>query len=231
MVSKEEILEELSNSVTSYDEDAVKKWAKEALDFGVDPREAIVEGLSKGIKAIGEKFHKLEIFLPEVMLAADAMKTGIGILEEKMLEKEKEEMKKNKVVIGTVVGDIHDIGKNLVSAILSVNGFEVHDLGTEVSPIKFVEEAKKMGEGTIIAMSSLMTTSRGYQADTIKRLEDTGLRDKFFIMVGGGVVNPEWAKKIGADGYGRLMDDAVVVAKRFFEERPKLPLKEPIISE
>lgn len=230
MVSKEEILEKLSSSVISYDEDSVKRWAKEALEAGIDPKEAIAEGLSKGIKVVGDKFHKLEMFLPEIMLAADAMKAGISILKEKMLEKEKGEMKKN-IVIGTVMGDIHDIGKNLVSTILSLNGFEVHDLGTEVSPIKFVEEAKKLGEGTIIAMSSLMTTSRCYQADTTKRLEDTGLRDKFFVMVGGGVVNPEWARKIGADGYGRLMDDAVVVAKRFFEERPKLPLKEPIISE
>jgi corrinoid protein of di/trimethylamine methyltransferase len=223
-----EILEKLANAVITGDVDEARKVAEEALKANVDPLEAIKNGLAKGMDVIGKKFHNFEVFLPEVMLAADAMKAGIEILRPYLSAESAAKMSKGKVVIGTVFGDIHDIGKNLVAAMLEAAGFEVYDLGTDCPSTKFVEKAEEV-KADIIAMSSLMVTSMFYQKEVVDFLKDAGEREKYWVMVGGGPVTPEWAKEIGADGYGRFADDAVEVAKTLIEAGDKVAL--PVIRE
>lgn len=212
-----EILEKLAKAVMAGDEDSAKKAAQEAIDAKVDPIDAIKNGLSKGMEVIGKKFADFEVYLPEVMLAADAMKAGIGVLRPHISADRMSESQKGKVVIGTVYGDIHDIGKNLVATMLEVAHYEVHDLGNDVPPKKFLEKAKEV-DANIIGMSSLLTPSMYYQKDVIDLLKDMGLREKTWVMVGGSPITPEWTKEIGADGWGRHADDAVEVANLLIDK-------------
>lgn len=227
-MEKNEILTKLADGVISGDEDAVKGAAGDAVKAGIDPVLAITDGLAKGIKVIGDKFHKFEIFLPEVMLAADAMKAGVGVLKPHISAERAKETISGKVVIGTAFGDIHDIGKNLVAVMLEVNGFEVYDMGTDCPSTKFIEKAKEVG-ADIIAISSLMVTSMYYQRDVLQYLKDMNIKDKYWVMIGGGPVTPDWAIKIGADGYGRFASDAVEVAKILMERGKEV--KRPVINE
>lgn len=226
-MSEIDILEKLSKAVIDGDEEAAKKFSKNAIEAGISPLKAIKEGLEKGILIIGERFHKFEAFLPEVILAADAMKAGVSILEP-MIEAEKLEYRLGKVVIGTVFGDIHDIGKNIVSTMLSVSGFEVHDLGVDVPAIKFVDKAIET-EADIIAMSSLLTPSMHIQRDILAYMKDMEIREKCYAVVGGGSVTPSWAEQIGADGYAKEVDGAVKICKLFMSEKTPSPLRETII--
>lgn len=227
-MEKNEILTKLAESVISGDEDAVKEAAENAVKAGIDPVLAITDGLAKGIAVVGEKFHKFEIFLPEVMLAADAMKAGVEVLKPHISAERAKEIIAGKVVIGTAFGDIHDIGKNLVAVMLEVNGFEVYDMGTDCPSTKFIEKAKEVG-ADIIAISSLMVTSMYYQKDTLQYLKDMNIKDNYWVMIGGGPVTPEWAVKIGADGYGRFSSDAVEVAKILMEKGKEV--ERPVIKE
>jgi corrinoid protein of di/trimethylamine methyltransferase len=229
-MSEKELLEKLANAVIDGDEKVAKKVAKKVNAANVDPVKAIQEGLAKGMSVVGEKFSKFEIFLPNVMLAADAMKAGLSILEPMIEEERKSEVTVGKVVIGTVFGDIHDIGKTLVATMLSVAGFEVHDLGCDVPSMKFIETAEEI-EADIIAMSSLVTPSMFYQKDVINYLKDMQKRDRYYVIVGGGPITPAWAEEIVADGYGKYASDAVTIAKRLILEKPSGPLKEPIIKD
>jgi trimethylamine corrinoid protein len=208
-MNEEELLNKLSEAVVACDRDAVVKAAQEAIEKGLDPVKAIEKGLSKGAIIVGEKFDKLEIFLTDLMMAAEAMQAGLDTLlplisEEKIL-------KKGTVVSGTVKGDIHDIGKNILVALFSANGFDVHDLGVDVSTSKFIEEAEKVG-ADIIALSALMSSTIGGQKDVIDYMRETGKREKFIVMVGGGPTTIEWAEEIGADGYTETATEAVKVA-------------------
>ncbi|WP_309493352.1 corrinoid protein [Candidatus Hecatella orcuttiae] len=229
-MSEVDILERLARSVIEMDEEAAKSTAEEAVKTGIDPLKAIKEGLGKGMAVVGQKFHDCEIFLPQVMLAADATKAGVEVLLFKLTAERRSEAIAGKVVIGTVKGDIHDIGKNIVAVMLSAAGFEVHDLGSDVPSMKFVEEAEKV-KADIIAMSSLMTTTRLYQQEVADYLKDMGLRNRYYIIIGGGAITPAWAREIGADGYGRLADDGVEVCKQLLGKRVKPPLPEPMIKE
>jgi corrinoid protein of di/trimethylamine methyltransferase len=224
----QEIFEKLAKSVIDGNEDSARKAAQEALDAKVDPLEAIKNGFARGMDVVGKKFHDFEIFLPEVILAADAMKAGIEVLRPRMSAESMAKASRGKVVIGTVFGDIHDIGKNLVAVMLEAGGFEVHDLGTDCPSTKFVEKAKEV-KADIIAMSSLMVTSMYYQKEVLDYLKDTGTRDRHWVMVGGGPVTPEWTKEIGADGYGKFADDAVEVAKTLMEKGTEVV--RPVIKE
>ncbi len=213
----QELLEKLAKSVIDGDEAAAKKVAQEAIDAKIDPLDAIKNGFAKGMGVVGKKFHDFEIFLPEVVVAAEAMKAGMEVLKPHINAERLKENILGKVVIGTAFGDIHDIGKNLVGMMLGVNGFEVHDMGTDCPSTKFIEKAKEVG-ADIIAISTLLVTSMYYQKDTIKYLRDMNIRDKYLVMIGGGPVNPEWAAEIGADGYGRFASDAIDVAKILMEK-------------
>lgn len=178
------------------------------------------------MEIIGKKFRDFEIFLPDVVLAADAMYSALDILLPKITPEEGKKIRAGKVVIGTIYGDIHDIGKNIVAAMLTANGYEVHDLGTDVDPKKFVEKAEEVS-GDIIAMSCLLTPSMYYQRDVVKRLQDMGIKDKFYVIVGGAAITPDWAKEITVDGWGRTVEDAMEVCKILMERGKEV--KRPVI--
>ncbi|MEM4157240.1 MAG: corrinoid protein [Candidatus Methanomethylicaceae archaeon] len=215
-MSHEEILNGLAESVISGDEEKAKDFAKKALEAGIDPLKAINEGLMKGMSQVGDDFSKLKIYLPEVMMAAEAMKAALSILEPAALQKGSGAIKKSRVVIGTITGDIHDIGKNIVAMLLKANGFEVYDLGRDVPVDDLIKKAEEVG-ADIIAASTLLSTSMPYMEDLISLLKERNLREKYIVMVGGGPVTREWAASIGADGYGDDGEEAVKVAKELLQ--------------
>jgi corrinoid protein of di/trimethylamine methyltransferase len=205
---KKEILKKLREAVSvTYDATAAKSAADEALASKVDPVEAINE-LSSAIRDVGNRFECGEAFLPHLVLAGEAMKAAVNILETALSSGQRLAMKASKVVFGTVKGDIHDIGKNIVIVMLKAAGFDVVDLGVDVPNSIFISEAKKE-EAEFICASSLLTISMEEIADLIKDLRATGLRDKFKVMAGGGAVTENWAKSIGSDAYGRDAPEAV----------------------
>jgi corrinoid protein of di/trimethylamine methyltransferase len=209
VLSEAEILARLCDAVVSGDVDAVTGAAKEAIGKRVDPVKAIENGLSKGARIIGDKFEKLEIFLPELLVTAEAMKAGLEILLAE-IPKDKT-VRKGTVVCGTVKGDVHEIGKRIVAALLQANGFEVHDLGADVPSSKFIEEAGKV-RADIIGLSALMSSTLAAQKDVIDYLKAVGEREKYIVMVGGGPTTQEWADQIGADGYAKTAPEAVKLA-------------------
>jgi len=215
-LSEEDLFKRLREAVIAGDEEAVIKVAKGVVEKGLDPLKAIERGLSAGAVVLGEKFDKLEIFLPDLMVAADAIKAGLDILLPK-IPKEKA-LEKGTVVIGTVKGDIHDVGKNIVVALFRANGFNVHDLGIDIPTSKLIEKAEEV-KADIIALSALMSSTIGGQKDVIDYLKDVGKREKFIVMVGGGATTQEWAEEIGADGYAETASEAVMVASRLIERR------------
>lgn len=216
-MSKEEILDDLRSSVIEYDADKAVKSARRALDEGIEPIKALEDGLGKGIREMGEKFDNMEVYLPELKMAADAMEKASEILTAELTEEEAESLSKGKVLIGTVKGDIHDIGKNLVATMLSANGFKVIDAGVDVPIPEFLNKAESE-RVDIIALSSLMTTSMDEQRDLIMELQRRGIRGKYKVLIGGGPIHREWADEIGADGYGEDMKKAVTAAKELLED-------------
>ncbi len=214
----EEYLEKLRKAILNFDVDGAREAAKEAMSAGVDPVKAIEEGLAPAIREVGDMFHRDEIFLPHVVMASDAMTAAIEVIEPHISKEDLERTKKGVAVIGTVEGDIHEIGKNVVTMMLKAAGFEVIDLGTNVSAEKFVEKAKDVG-ADIIACSSLMTTTMPYMKEVIEEVERQGLKGKIKVMVGGGPVTRDWAEEIGADGYGKDADEAVKVATELTEKK------------
>lgn len=215
----EKILVELKDAIMNGDETKSEELAKKTLDAGLDPIKVITEVLSEAMKTVGDKFEKMEIYLPEVMLSAEAMSKANKILLREITGDKRKRAIKARVVIGTAWGDIHDIGKNIVSTMLLTNGFEVYDLGHDVHPNKFIEKAEEV-DADIIAISSLMTPSMEYQKDIIKYLEDSHTRDRYFVMIGGGPVTEKWARDIKADGYGRLVMHAIDIANLLAEGKP-----------
>jgi corrinoid protein of di/trimethylamine methyltransferase len=214
-MSQEEIFDGLRNAVVNYDDEGAKRLAKEAIDKGVDPLKAIQEGLVKGINQVGEKFGAKEIFLSELMIAAEACLAGMDILKPQIKAEIRANVKPlGKVVMGTVYGDIHFIGKNLVAMMLEANGFEVHDIGEDQPAEAFVKKAKEVG-ADIVGASALTTTTRLEQEKIVKAFREKGLKTK--IIIGGAVVDPAWAETVGADGYAKNLQDAVNLAKQLMK--------------
>ena len=174
-MSETEIIEGLKKAVLNYDVEAAAELAKKAVDAGIDPVKAIEEGLAAGIREVGEKFGRKEIFLPELIMAAETMNSGLKVLEPEIKKRKTERKSMGKVLIGTVAGDIHDIGKTIVAAMLTANGFEVIDLGVDVPTETFVEKVKEH-QPQILALSALLTTSMPMQKEVIEALEKAGLR-------------------------------------------------------
>jgi corrinoid protein of di/trimethylamine methyltransferase len=226
----ENILDNLVETIINGNIEKAKELTKKALEIGIPPLDIFKKGLSKGLEIVGEKFSKLELFLTDMMLSADAVKASMEILKPKMISNKLEEVKFGKIVIGTVSGDIHDIGKNLVSIMLSVAGFEVKDLGVDVQPKTFIKMAEECN-ADIIALSSLMTTTRFYQKEVIRYLQDTGKRSRYFVIIGGGAVTSDWAKEIKADGYGKHAEDGVKICRELMGKKVSPPLDSPIIVE
>jgi len=192
--------------------DKVSKLVKQALNEGITPKNILEEGLIHGMSIIGKKFKKNEVYVPEVLIAARAMHAGMDVLKPKLIESGVKNI--GKIVMGTVQGDLHDIGKNLVEMMLEGAGFEVIDLGTDISTDKFVEAVKEH-KPNIIGMSALLTTTMVNMVEVIKALDVAGLRDKVKIMVGGAPITQNYAVQIGADGYSPDASSAVDKAKAF----------------
>jgi len=198
MSRREEILAKLRDCIVNFDIDGIKEAAREAIEIGIPAYEAIMNGMAKGMEIVGRKYEEGEYFLAELIMAGETMKEGMSVLEPYL--KSGEIPKLGKVVIGTVEGDLHDIGKNIVITLLSASGFEVIDLGVDVSADKFVEAVKQY-KPDIVGMSALLTTTMVNMKKVVEALKEAGLRDSVKIIVGGAPLTEEFAKEIGADGY------------------------------
>ena len=220
-MKKEILTEKLREAVINCDEEKAKSVASEIIKANIDPIGVIESHLVPALKVVGDRFDDGEYFLTHLMWAGEIMKSVTNILTANMSELREMELKKLKagtIVIGTVKGDIHDIGKNIVSLLLEVNGFNVHDIGREVSPMEFIEKAEAVN-ANIIALSSLMSTTMAYQAETIRYLAELGLRGRYRVIVGGGPTSESWAEKIGADGWAKDAPGAVELAKKLLQRK------------
>jgi 5-methyltetrahydrofolate--homocysteine methyltransferase len=213
MSSKSEVIENLRKAVLDLDIDRVSAAAREAVRLEIDPIEAIDEGLAKGVRTIGDRFAAGEAFLTELVMAGEAMKAGVEILRPVILQRKLQRKSTGIVVIGTVRGDIHDIGKNIVTVMLEAAGFEVNDLGVDVTPENFLNKTKE-SKAQIVAMSALLTVTTPEQKNTVQLIERAGIRKSVKVAVGGAAVTPEWAREIGAEGYSDNAVDAVELFKK-----------------
>ena len=207
-------LSSISEALIKGDANKVKKLAEAALKKGVKPIDIINKGLISGMSVVGEKFKKNEFYVPEVLIAARAMHAGMDMV--KPLLSKSEIAAADKVVIGTVKGDLHDIGKNLVSMMLEGGGFKVIDTGIDVSPEKFTQAIKE-SKAPILALSALLTTTMPAMKDTIQALKKAGLRKDVKVMVGGAPLTQKYADEIGADGYAPDASSAVDKAKELMK--------------
>ncbi len=209
----DELFQSMAQSIIDGDPDLAAELARKAVEQGIDPLEAINKGFVPGVDYVGAQYEKGEMFLPDLVLAGEAMKAAVAVLEPEITRRGGQRQTLGTVVIGTVEGDIHDIGKTLVATMLSVSGFQVHDLGVDVPIGRFVEVARQVN-ADIVGMSALLTTTMVRQRDVIEALEDAGLRSRVKVMVGGAPVTRAWAEEIGADGYSEDAIGAVAVAKQ-----------------
>jgi len=209
----DEIFAAMRQSVIDGDAAAAASLAEAALANGVPPLDAIEQGFVPGLSYVGEQFGLGELFLPDMMLAARAMQKAVAILEPEMARQNTTRSVVGRVVIGTVKGDIHEIGKNLVGMMLSTSGFEVHDLGVDVAPDRFVEAAREH-DADIIGVSALLTTTMAGQRTVVQALEAAGMRPKVKVIVGGAPASESWAAEIGADGYSEDAIGAVALARK-----------------
>jgi trimethylamine corrinoid protein len=208
-----DVLEELRQSVISYDEEAAVKAAQKALELKMDPYKVITDCLTPAIQEVGDRFEKGEAFLPELIMATDTMDAAVKVLEKEISREEMEGRKKGRIVLGTVKGDIHNIGKNIVGIMLKTAGYEIIDLGVDVEPSKFVEEAERSGAQIIMA-SALMTFTAVNMKKISDYLEMEGVRKKYKLAFGGGPLSEAWAKEMGADGYAPDAVKAVELANQ-----------------
>jgi methylmalonyl-CoA mutase cobalamin-binding domain/chain len=216
-MSSDKILQKVIDAILAGDIPGVETAGKEAIDAGIDPEVILDDGGSKGLDIVGERFENLEMFLPEMLAASEAMKALNSMVLPLVKKGSSARAKEDAVLImGTVYGDLHDMGKNITATQLSLHGYEVVDMGTNVSVKEFFQAAEDK-KAKIIAMSSLMTTSSYYQKDMVDYLNKVGKRDSYYVIVGGGIVTEEWAEEIGADGYGRTATDAVKVSDLLLE--------------
>jgi len=203
----------MRQSIIDGEPEVVERLAKEALSLGIDPLDAINKGFVEGINFVGEQFGAGEMFLPDLVMAGEAMKTAVLVLEPEMKRRGSQRANLGTVVLGTVKGDIHEIGKTLVMTMLSASGFQVHDLGVDVPAEKFIAKVREVN-ADLIGLSALLTTTMPGQRVVIDALTKEGLRAKVKVMVGGAPVSHAWAKEIGADGYGEDAMAAVALAKK-----------------
>ncbi|MGD1975599.1 MAG: corrinoid protein [Desulfobacterales bacterium] len=204
MATKAELLEKLKNGVVEYEEDEVKEAAQQALDDGHDALEMIMDGLAAGMEVVGDLYDRNEYFVPEVLMCADALYAGLDILRPHVPEKEGDV--NAQVVIGSIQGDVHDIGKNLVKMMFDVAGWDVHDLGRDVPLEKFVEEQLRT-DSEVVAMSAMMTTTMLGMKKVIKMIKEKN--PDVAIMLGGAPVTQDVANLFGADGYAESAGNAV----------------------
>ncbi len=205
-----EIISNISEALQQGKRKEVKSLVEEALAQGIDAKEILNDGLLDGMMVIGGKFKAGKVFVPEVLVAARAMNAGITVLEPTLIEIGNEPV--GKAVIGTVKGDLHDIGKNLVAMMLKGAGFEIIDVGTDVDADTFISKAEEVG-ADIICMSALLTTTMPYMQEVVNELNARGIRDKYIVMIGGAPITEDFAKQIGADYYTADAASAAETAK------------------
>jgi corrinoid protein of di/trimethylamine methyltransferase len=208
----QEIYDKLAQAVIDGEPEDAEEFARQALDRGLDPLDCINRGLSPGIDRVGELFASGEYFLPDLIIGGDAMKAALGVLEPALTGGQERKVL-GQVVLGTVEGDLHEIGKTLVGTMLTANGFLVTDIGVDRSAAEFVAAVKETG-ATLVGASALLTTTMLHQQEVIEALKEAGLRDQVKVLVGGAPITESWAEKIGADGYADDAISAVAVAKR-----------------
>jgi len=229
-MAAQEILDGLKTAVTEGEEEDAASFAEQAIDAGLKPMDIIKGAINSAMDIVGQDFEDGNAFLPELILAGDAARAALDIIVPTISADDLDGAVQGTVVIGTIFGDAHDIGKNIVSAILAAHGIKVVDLGINVPAKKYIEAALAE-DAKIIAISSLITTSLPYQREVINTLRDRGEREKFFVIVGGGPVTPEWTAQIGADGYGRDARDAALVVQELLQglaAGKHAPLAEPV---
>ncbi len=205
-MNEKEILQQLYESVLTGDSGKAVEAAQLALNTSISPLKAIEKGMTPAIQEVGDRFGKGEMFLPEMVTSAEAMEAALEVLEPHF--EGDEGAKKGKVLIATVQGDIHDIGKNIVTALLKVNGFDVLDIGRDIPSTDIVDKAMDL-DVEVIGLSGLLTTSLPMMRDIIQMLDDDGVRDQFKVIIGGGPTSQEYSDEIGADGYGETAYNAV----------------------
>lgn len=209
-MDKQEIFKRLTTAVVNGDKNLAADSAKEAISQSIDPIEAVEEGLTKGMGVVGDRFGKGEAYLPELLMAAEAYNSAMEVLTPEIEAQGKKITKRGKVLIGTVKGDVHNIGKNIVATVLNTNGYEVIDIGVDNPTLNIIQEAEKV-KADVIALSSLMTTTMPALREVIDTLKELNLRDKYKVIIGGGPVSQKWADEIEADGYGETAIEAVTL--------------------
>ena len=213
--------EAIKDAVAKYDEDLVKKLVKEAIDQGADPLRIMNESLSPAIREIGDRFGRSEIFLTELLIAANACMAGVEIAKKKLLEERRTASQpKGIIVLGTVLGDVHNIGKDILKTLLETSGYQVFDLGIDVPAEEFVKKAI-LEKADFVGSSALLTTTRPEQQVIEKKLRDAGIRNKVHTIVGGGATDQEWAREIGADYYAADAVEGVRTIRKAIETYAK----------
>jgi trimethylamine corrinoid protein len=213
---KNEILEKLKNAVIEGDDDKAREGANEALEADIDPLEAMQMGLAKGTDVIGERFERGEAYLPELIMAGETFKVAMEILDPEIKRQQRDVAPVGTIVMTTVKGDLHSIGKNIVATVLETNGFSVVDIGVDKGALQIIEEAQK-ASADAIGLSALMSTTMPAQKEVIDALRELDLRDEYRVIVGGGPVTQEWADEIGADGFGEDAVQAVELLKKLLK--------------
>ncbi len=214
----EEMFAKLAQAVIDGEPEDAAELAQQALDAGLDALDCINQGLTPGIDRVGELFASGEYFLPDLIIGGDAMKAALEVLEPALTSDQGREILGH-VVLGTVEGDLHEIGKTLVGTMLTANGFQVTDIGVDQPAAEFVAAVRKNG-ATLLGASALLTTTMLHQQEIIEALQEAGLRDHVKVLVGGAPVTESWAEKIGADGYAEDAIGAVALAKKLVGAAP-----------
>jgi corrinoid protein of di/trimethylamine methyltransferase len=206
------LYEQMAQAVIDGLPDTARQLAEQALSQGMDPLEAINRGYKPGMDVVGAGFANGDLFIPDLIMSGEAMKAAIAALEGELTKRKQQRDVLGRVVIGTVQGDIHEIGKTLVATMLAANGFEVHDLGVDVSSQKFVDKVREV-DADVLGLSALLTTTILNQETVILNLKEAGLRDRVKVIIGGVPASAEWAAEIGADAYAENATEAVTAVK------------------
>ena len=208
-----EILKQLQDIVIMGEPDQARELARQVLEAGVVPLKAIEEALNPGMQIVGERFESGDYFIPDLVMSAEAMKAAMEVFEPELMARQEQRQVLGTVVIGTVEGDIHEIGKSLVATMLGAAGFQVYDLGVDVPVSEFVKQVQETN-ANVVGLSALLTTTMRNQETVIEALKEAGLRDRVKVVIGGAPTSTEWAETIGADAYAENANEAVAVVKR-----------------